>query len=76
MNLTLLLGSIQTLDTLDYEIRADYELTIRATDTKTGAYADTVVNIQLEVNYQIQFKFHYMIIQHTFVKCCKCKSLV
>lgn len=46
-----LLGSVTVIDELDYdsEARRNYDLTIRATDTQSGAFSETIVHVQLEV---------------------------
>ena len=38
------------VDRLDYEIKRTYELTIRATDTMTGSFAEIKVQVNLKVN--------------------------
>jgi hypothetical protein len=43
-------GAILVEEELDYELKKSYDLTVTATDFQTGAYSDTIVHIDLEVN--------------------------
>lgn len=53
MNLTILLtishlfisGVLYVVDELDYETRQDYSLTVRATDSISGVYAEVLVSV-------------------------------
>ena len=45
------------VDELDYETRRRYELTIRATDTKTGVYADVLLHVRVQVSCSHDFGY-------------------
>ena len=42
-------GSITVVDDLDFEQKKEYELMVRATDTNTGSYAESIVQVHLTV---------------------------
>lgn len=46
--LLVLVGVVYVVEQLDYETTQKYELTLRATDSVTGAYADVLVSITVE----------------------------
>ena len=48
-------GSIMAVEHLDHEISDEHELTIRATDMRTGFFADVVVHINVEVSNVASF---------------------
>ena len=54
---------------LDYEDTMSYQLTIRASDIFTGNFAEALVNITVEVNYQNiqQFKFLIIIAMNPYI---------
>ena len=54
------------IDKLDYETKPHYELTVRATDTMTGSFAEAIVKIQLQVGVVYFISCH----SETFCSCC------
>jgi len=44
----LISGAIYVVDELDYEHKRQYELTIRATDSVSGVYAEVIASIRVE----------------------------
>jgi protocadherin Fat 1/2/3 len=46
--LRLLAGAIYVVDELDFEHRREYELTIRATDSVSGVFAEVIASIRVE----------------------------
>lgn len=55
-------GIIYVVEELDYETTQEYHLTIRATDSVSGAYADVIVYVNIEDvndNYPIFEKSFY-----------------
>jgi protocadherin Fat 1/2/3 len=41
-------GVIYVVDELDFELKKQYELTIRATDSVSGVYAEVIASIRVE----------------------------
>ena len=61
-------GSIIVKDELDYETQRMYELTVRATDTLTGSYAE----IKVQVNLQVRTLVHVLVLASTCTCTCTC----
>ena len=49
------LGAVTVIDHLDFELWQKYELTLRATDTRTGSYAEAIIHVYLEVFALVKF---------------------